>query len=314
MKTVRALALLMAIPTVLAANAAPAPGPQDEATLRQLEGTRVTVLMDMPATKEGINYYPQRGEKIDYREYGDRIKKFGIAIDANTEATITEIKIKGKHIEFQLDGGGYGTFGDFQPSSPSVPYPRKTRREEDLEEDLRNEDNPDEKRRIQRDLDYYRDQRERDYQRDRRQAADQYDRDMQRVAAARLRAGSRINVRFDRNVPSQAKTTGGLQATLSELIRFGTDVESTVQYEGKKTLPSEPGTGSTVGNIKAWRPPVRKGMSQFDVKQRLGPAVACTENASGSLTSVVCSYDLDDATAEITFVNNALVSYVIESR
>lgn len=311
MKTARAGALFIAMSAVLTVTAAPVL--QDEAALRKLEGTRVTVLIDMPATKEGINYYPQRSEQIDYREYGDRIKKFGIAIEADTQATITEIKIKGKHIEFQLDGGGYGTFGDFQPSPPNVPYPRKTRREEDLEDDLRDEDDPEAKRRIQRDLDYYRDQRERDYQRDRRQAADRYDRDVARVAAARLRAGSRINVRFDRNVPAQTKTTGGLQASLSELIRFGTEVESTVQYEEPEKA-TQPGAGSNAGDGKGWSVPVRKGMSQFDVEERLGPAVSCTENAAGTLTSIVCRYDLDDATAEITFVSNSLVRYVITSR
>lgn len=310
MKTARTFVLLMTVPTILGAAAA-APTMQDEAALRKLEGTRVTVLMDMPATKEGINYYPQRGEKIDYRQYSDRIKDFGVAIEADTEATITEIRIKGKHIEFQLDGGGYGTFGDFQPSRPNVPYPRKTRREEDLERDLRDEDDPEAKRRIQRDLDYYRDQREQDYQQDRRQAAEQHDRDVERVAEARLRAGSRINVRFDRDVPAQSKTTGGLQASLSELIRFASDVEATVQYENSETPPPpSPATGDGDG----WNAPVRKGMSQFDVEQRLGRAVACTENTSGTLTSVVCRYDLGDATAEITFVNNSLVGYVIESR
>ena len=273
MKTVCAFVLFITMPTVLAASA---PATQDEAALRKLEGTRVTVLMDMPATKEGINYYPERREKIDYRQYSDRIKEFGIAIEADTEATITEIKIKGKHIEFQLDGAGYGTFGDFQPSRPNVPYPRKTRREEDLERDLRDEDDPEAKRRIQRDLDYYRDQRERDYQRNRRQAAEQYDRDVERVAAARLRAGSRINVRFDRNVPAQTKTTGGLQATLSAMIRFDTDVESTVQYESSETTAPTP--DSTVGDVSGWNAPVRKGMSQFDVERRLGQAVGCTDN------------------------------------
>lgn len=59
---------------------------------------------------------------------------------------------------------------------------------------------------------------------------------------------------------------------------------------------------------------MRKGMSQFDVEQHLGPAVSCEENVAGTLTSVVCHYDLDDATAEITFVNNSLVRYVIASR
>ena len=116
---------------------------------------------------------------------------------------------------------------------------------------------------------------------------------------------------FDRNVPAQTKTTGGLQATLSAMIRFDTDVESTVQYESSETTAPTP--DSTVGDVSGWNAPVRKGMSQFDVERRLGQAVGCTDNTSGTLTSVVCRYDLGDATAEITFVNNSLVGYVIES-
>jgi len=147
MKTIRTRLVLVAVVAILGGAA---PAPQNEAALRQLVGTRVTVLMDMPATQSGIDYYPQRSEKIAYDKYRNRIRETGIAIDANATATITEIKIKGKHIEFQLDGGGYGNFGDYEPTKPNVPYPAKTRREEDLERDLRDETDINEKRRIER--------------------------------------------------------------------------------------------------------------------------------------------------------------------
>jgi hypothetical protein len=293
-----------------AIGVAPAPVTQDEAALRELVGARVTVLMDMPATQKGINYYPLRGDKIDYDENSDRVAEFGVSIPADETATITAINVKGKHIEFQLDGGGYGTFGDFEPSRPNVPYPSKSRREEELEQELRDETDVNEKRRIERRLDDLRDARERDYRRDRERAEDQYDRDVERVADARLRKGSRINVRFDSSVPTQAQTTGGLQAMLGELIRFTNEVEATVQY-GDGGMRGDAPTAKDGG---PWRSPLSKGMSQYDVNERLGSPVGCVDDASGTLTAVTCTYDLGDATAEIIFVSNALVRWTIASR
>jgi hypothetical protein len=52
---------------------------------------------------------------------------------------ITKIKVKDKLIEFQLGGGGYGTFGDETSSDIYVPTVSKSRREKNLEKQLKYE-------------------------------------------------------------------------------------------------------------------------------------------------------------------------------
>jgi hypothetical protein len=109
----------MRIPMVLAgvlvltvAVAKPSYG-QDEARLRKaLEGKRITLKMDMPATQEGVDVYPGTNRPVDYDKVGKRMKKEGVAIKDGEAARITKIKVKDEVIEIQLNGGGFGTFGD----------------------------------------------------------------------------------------------------------------------------------------------------------------------------------------------------------
>ncbi len=55
---------------------------------------------------------------------------------------ITKLKVKDKHIEVQLGGGGYGTVGDETDSSVSVPNLSKSIREKNLEDELKGENDP----------------------------------------------------------------------------------------------------------------------------------------------------------------------------
>jgi hypothetical protein len=86
---------------------------QDEAHLRKaLEGRRITVKLDMPATQEGVDVFPGSNRPVNFDEVGKRMKKEGVAIKDGESARITKVKVKNDHIEVQLNGGGYGTFGD----------------------------------------------------------------------------------------------------------------------------------------------------------------------------------------------------------
>jgi hypothetical protein len=83
---------------------------------------------------------------VDYPEHAKRLKRYGTAIEAGQSALITKLKVKGNLIEFQLDGGGYGTSGD--PTNPTVTAAAvpKTQREKDLEAALKTETDPAAKR------------------------------------------------------------------------------------------------------------------------------------------------------------------------
>ena len=96
---------------ILIGLAAPAAA-QDEDALRGLEGKRVTVKIDMPGTADGVDVKADARQPIDYREYGDRLKKYGTSIRSGESAIVTLIKVKKDLIELQLNGGGFGTFAD----------------------------------------------------------------------------------------------------------------------------------------------------------------------------------------------------------
>ena len=86
---------------------------QDEARLRRaLEGKRVTLQIDMPATSAGVDLFPGTSRPLDFGKYAGRLKSAGTAYKQGETAIITKVRVKGDNIEIQLGGGGYGTFGD----------------------------------------------------------------------------------------------------------------------------------------------------------------------------------------------------------
>lgn len=88
-------------------------GAQDEGHLRAaLEGKRLTLQIDMPATAEGVDIYPGTGRPLNMEKYANRLKDNGAAIKAGESNMITKVKVKDDVIEVHLGGGGYGTFGD----------------------------------------------------------------------------------------------------------------------------------------------------------------------------------------------------------
>src|SRR5438105_1706526 len=76
---------------------------------------------------------------LDYPRYASRLKNFGTAIKSGQSALVTKVKVKSNLIEFQLEGGGYGTMGDETSSNVSVSSAPKTKREQNLEGELRRE-------------------------------------------------------------------------------------------------------------------------------------------------------------------------------
>lgn len=91
---------------------------REDALRAAFEGKVVTVKLDMPATSRGVEVYPQQTMPVNFRDVADRIKDNGIALKMGQQVMVTKVVVKGdSHIEFQLGGGGYSTFGDYTPSS-----------------------------------------------------------------------------------------------------------------------------------------------------------------------------------------------------
>src|ERR1700727_2443591 len=100
--------------TILVLTVLPRPLPAQSAADVQnyFQGKQVQLKIDMPGTQQGIDLRFDRGAPMDWKQYSSRLKKFGVAIPKDERATVTTIVVKKDMIEIQLDGGGFGTFGD----------------------------------------------------------------------------------------------------------------------------------------------------------------------------------------------------------
>jgi len=187
---------------------------------RYFEGMRVEVKINMPATKDGINVYPERDRSVDYNRYGDLIKDYGVALREGDRIMITKVKVKDKHIEFQLGGGGYGTFGDESTPSTYVSPTGKSYRERWIERELDRETNDRRRRQLREELYYLRRERERQDDYNRAQAAQNAEIAKIRIQEKRLQGGSRFNIKFDRKLNADDLTPQVIMDALSEYVYF----------------------------------------------------------------------------------------------
>ena len=174
----------------------------------------------MPATKDGIDVYAERDRQIDYGRYSNRLKQNGIGVQEGDRIMITKIKVKDKHIEFQLGGGGYGTLGDETSPSVYVPTASKSEREKSLERNLKYEEDNRRRRRMREELDYLRRDREEINSRNRAEAATAEEIAKVRIQEKRLQGGSRFNIRFDRKITAEDLNPRMIMNALSEYLYF----------------------------------------------------------------------------------------------
>ena len=238
-----------ALAVVTALSFGPPAAAQTEDVLRTaFEGKRVTVRIDMPGTSDGVDVHGDARQALDYKEYGDRLKRYGVAIRAGDSVTVTLLKMKKDLIEVQLAGGGFGTFGDDTSTSVSIPDARKSERERELEHRIDDEHDRDRRRAIERELDDLRDRRDRENRRIAAERERQSETKRVRIAEQRLRSGSRFNLRYDDRVPERIRPQDVI-AALSEFVDFG---------GGVSTEPPAP-----TGDITA----LRKGMTRAEAER-----------------------------------------------
>jgi len=193
----------------------------DNTELRDFfEGRRVTLRVDMPGTKDGVNVYPEARRDLDLGEYRDNLRRYGVAIRAGETAMVTLVKVKDDLIEFQLNGGGYGTFFDDTDTSVYIPHVEKSDRERSLERRIRDEHDRGRRRQMERELDALRDRRDRENRRIRAERERFSERKEARVFNRRLDGGSRFNLRFRGRVPYDLRPED-IMAALAEYVDFG---------------------------------------------------------------------------------------------
>jgi hypothetical protein len=90
----------------------------------------VKALVELPATKEGVNVYftPPKGKRIDERgldlaEMSKYLKSKGVGVDAQQDETITDVRFDKDRVEVHL-GGGEGRRGSGHAAKVNAGYKR----------------------------------------------------------------------------------------------------------------------------------------------------------------------------------------------
>jgi hypothetical protein len=286
----------------LAALVATRAAAQNEDVLRRFfEGKTVLIKLDLPGSERGVDVYPGTSRPIDFPTHAKRLKEFGTAVRRGQEVLITKVKVKKDLIEFQLGGGGYGTFGDDAGSSVYVPAADKTQREKNLEKDIPGISDPSARRKAQEELDQLRKDRSRTDAANRAQAAQASQLKEANLRQKRAEGGSRFNLRYDPEVPDEARTPDGMMRALAEYVDFGPMLSAGrpgLHGEGEDRLPGD----------------LRKGMLVEDVDRLLGRPDGIAQRMEGNLRVSVSIYTAKDRKVEAEFVEGVLIRFTVSSR
>jgi hypothetical protein len=305
------LVVCAAWPAMAQSGAADLPG--------YFQGKQVQVKIDMPGTQQGVDLRFDRSTPMDWKQYSSRLKQFGVAIPKEEHATVTSVVVKKDMIEFQLDGGGFGTFGDDTKTTVDATPVEKSNYEKQLERDIANTDDPDQKRDLQRQLDRERDKRERQDAANRRAAQVASQIKAQQVADNRLRGGSRFNLRWKGSIPVEYQTPEGVMHALEPYLNFDMAPASDVggppnnaMDGGSASAPPPPATNGDAGAATAQ---LKRGMSMNDVNALLGQGRQLSESVSSEgFKTQVFEYLPGDRRAEVTFVDGLVIRFTISSR
>lgn len=274
-----------------------------EADLRRaFLGKQILLKIDMPGSHHGVDLNLDRDDPMDWKQYSQRIKNFGVSIPRDRTATVTAIVVKKDLIEFQLDGGGFGTFGDDTSTSVTT-YVPKSRYENDLERDLRRETDPQRRRRIQADLDRERSRRYREERIARQQAEAASAMKRQEVMDKRMRGGSRFNLRRVVSVMDV------MPEQLADWLREYADLGMRMSNTSPRQAPQPQSAPRNDG------PALRRGMSIDEVTQKLGNGKLLSENvgADGILTQQ-WEFVTPDQVFNVTAVEGMVVKYAMKAR
>jgi hypothetical protein len=252
----------------------------------------------MPGDSDGVDVHADARRAIDYDKYRGALKRYGTAIPAGGTATVTLIKVKKDLIEFQLGGGGFGTFGDDTSTSANLPLLEKSSRERELEQRIKDEDDRDRRRRLEHELDELRDHRERENRRITVERERIEEQKRERIAEHRLHGGSRFNLRYDDRVPAGMRPQD-LVAALAEYVDFGGDPR-----------PSEAAPQPPDGDITM----VRKGLLRNEAERLFGRPASASERREGAISVATLVFDVRDQRLTAEFVDDVLIRYTIMSR
>ena len=293
--------------------AAPPLRAQNEAILRQaFEGKVVSVKIDMPATQKGVDVYPLDEMPVNFRDVAQRLKDNSTSLRIGQQVMVTKVLVKGTtHIEFQLGGGGYGTFGDNTSDGSGLHTVNQgeTKAEKALRDSIKKATGPTKRKQFERELASLRGERERENARAEAEAKQAQSVIEANLRAKRAESGSRFNVRYRNGIPTDALTPDGLMRALAQYVDFGAAGDVASAGGAATTTP-----GQTFGPDGGTRPKpatLKKGLWLEDVEALLGPAATAAEKKEGRLTVLERTYRKDGQKVTASFVNGVLIDFAI---
>ena len=273
--------------------------------LQSLVGKEVVLKLDMPGTQQGVDLRFNKDNPMNWKEYANRLKSNGAAIHKGDSARVTAVVVKNDRIEFQLDGGGFGTFLDDSSTTVNPKNVDKSDYEKQLERDISNTTDPDRLRQLQRDLDRERSRRERQENDNRAAAQVASQIKAQKVADQRLQGGSRFNLRWAGAVPADEKNPDAVIKLLSEYVSFGGP-----QQAGPAPMVQNPAADASVPATAH----LKRGMTMDEVSSLFGPGKQLSESVSGDgLKTQIVQYSTGDRSVQVTYVEGLVVRYSISS-
>jgi hypothetical protein len=291
---------------------------QDADTIQNyFQGKQVVMKIDMPGSQKGVDLRFNQGTPMNWKEYGSRIKQFGVAIHQGDVARVTSVVVKKDMIEFQLDGGGFGTFGDDTNTTVTPKTVEKSDYEKTLEKQIAETDDDDKRRALQRDLDRERARRERQDAINQHQAQIASQQKAQVVAQNRLSGGSRFNLRWSGSIPANQLTPEAVMQRLSEYVTFNAASPANADAAASHPAAATPASGSQpadTSNVPSTAK-LKRGMKVDEVASLFGQGKVVSESVGDSgLKTQVMDYTTSERKIEVTYVEGIVVKYSITSK
>lgn len=282
----------------------------EEAGLRKaFLGKQVMLKIDMPGTQLGVDLRLDRPEPMDWRQYSQRLKQYGVSLGKGEFVTVTTIVVKKDMMEFQLNGGGFGTMRDNSATSESSYTVSKTSTEIRLEKELKKETDPEKRKQLQKELDRERSAREREQQ---RQNADAEARTEAKRQVLRIEGGARFNLRWNAPIETVGLTPEVVMRQLGPYIDFQATPGAQSEHE---VSPRQQGTGEVFPLPDDDIPLLQKGTSYEKLRQMFGEGrvVKETISTSGGKTQQV-EFLTEWQKITVTLVNDGLTRYKTSSK
>ena len=272
-------------------------------------GKQFVAKIDMPGTEKGIDLKFDKPSPMDWNDYSQRLKTFGVAIHKGDAVRVTKFNVKKDIIEFQLNGGGFGTVHDNTNTTVVATTVPKTQLEKDLEKQIADTKDPKRRDELQRDLDRERARRERENAANQTNAQIASQNLAGQVAQERLTGGSRINLRWQGSIPSDSLNPDAVMKLLADYVDFSGGAQAA------PVADSAPAGPAPIGDAASATSQLKRGMKIDEVNTLLGQGKVTSSSVSEyGLKTQVYEYNTTESVVDVTAVEGVVVRYSITSK